>query len=742
MTGGVILSCCQVHNYWRSAIRRSNRPRAAGIVRRRVCPSHNARDAGRRFSTSATDGNAQRNTINKVASDDGTPPADSQINAASGNSLASNLAELSKARLSALVVSTTAFGFLSAGPTALAFTSLPTFFAASVGTAMCASSAATFNQVIEVERDGRMKRTSNRPLVTGAVSKDVAVGLGCLTGASGGLILGLGTDPVTTALGIGNIGLYAGMYTYLKPRSEINTWIGAVVGAIPPVMGWTAAGGSITDPEAVLLGTTLFLWQFPHFFALNWMYRADYKRGGFSMVAVNDPNGDRTAGLIKRYGMYLASLPFISAALEVTSPMFAVDAGILLNGYALHVASEFDKERSNANARKVFLTSLWYLPCVMMLFLLHSRRWHEEVTDDNKSTLKNGDVGDVSLLVSMQKLMNEIQAKGRELCMHEAIASKDIGLWLGSDSSKIAIDGSKCPIAIGKAAASSSIATKEALELKQESSQEESPSNESSLSIPTIARALGLDAPTKSRPSTDRGSGRDPGGGTRGRVIRTAVRPFQEGGGSIPSSASYTTRKTSMPAIIVSEAGAVGDYNHHRTSALRSTPDRAISILTGDVGSYVRSLDGGYFADDGVWNDDSDDGGDDGRRGYRDGDLGENVLVDGVDFDYFEVGMRYRFSSSTSSLNGGDGDAATTATTISEEGVVVEITEPMEPCANLCKLPYVNDPSLEPRHRVARCQYFLEALWQREGLRGWYAKVVRGGVVRVGDSLMFAVAPA
>ena len=257
-----------------------------------------------------------------------------------------------------------------------------------------------------------------------------------------------------------------------------------------------------------------------------------------------------------------------------------------------------------------------------------------------------------------------------------------------------------------------------------------------------IARALGLDAPTKSRPSTDRGSGRDPGGGTRGRVIRTAVRPFQEGGGSIPSSASYTTRKTSMPAIIVSEAGAVGDYNHYRTSALRSTPDRAISILTGDVGSYVRSLDGGYFADDGVWNDDSDDGGDDGRRGYRDGDLGENVLVDGVDFDYFEVGMRYRFSSSTSSLNGGDGDATTTATTISEKGVVVEITEPMEPCANLCKLPYVNDPSLEPRHRVARCQYFIEALGQREGLRGWYAKVVRGGVVRVGDSLSVAVAPA
>ncbi|KAL7449108.1 hypothetical protein ACHAWC_001197, partial [Mediolabrus comicus] len=341
------------------------------------------------------------------------------------SSTISNLAELSKARLSALVVSTTAFGFLSVGPTALAYTSLPTFAAASLGTALCASSAATFNQVIEVERDRKMKRTGNRPLVNGSVSKEMAIGLGCLTGSTGGILLGLGTDPITTMLGVGNIGLYAGLYTYLKPKSEINTWVGAIVGAIPPVMGWTAAGGSILDPEAILLGSTLFLWQFPHFFALNWMYRTDYKRGGFSMVAVNDPNGDRTASLIKRYGLYLASLPILSTALEVTSPMFAVE-GILLNGYALHVASKFDKERSNGNARKVFLTSLWYLPCVMMLFLLHSRRWHEEeaVTNDEKEAKHDSDRGDI--LDSVQALITRIQGKGRDLCMHEALASKEL----------------------------------------------------------------------------------------------------------------------------------------------------------------------------------------------------------------------------------------------------------------------------------------------------------------------------
>jgi len=292
-----------------------------------------------------------------------------------------------------------------------------------------------------------MKRTGNRPLVNGSVSKQAAIGLGCLTGSTGGILLGLGTDPITTMLGVGNIGLYAGLYTYLKPKSEINTWVGAVVGAIPPVMGWTAAGGSILDPEAVLLGSTLFLWQFPHFFALNWMYRTDYKRGGFAMVAVNDPNGDRTASLIKRYGVYLASLPFLSTALEVTSPMFAVE-GILLNGYALHVASKFDKERSNSNARKVFLTSLWYLPCVMMLFLLHSRRWHKEVTNFEK---------DKTILESLQSLMSIIQSKGRELCMHEALVSKEVEISIGKGGNKTSLDGSKCPISMTKAVANAQV---------------------------------------------------------------------------------------------------------------------------------------------------------------------------------------------------------------------------------------------------------------------------------------------
>eukprot|EP00957_Ditylum_brightwellii_P023542 1776932-Ditylum_brightwellii.AAC.1 len=167
-----------------------------------------------------------------------------------------------------------------------------------------------------------MKRTAHRPLVKGTISPANAKLLGTMTGVTGGTVLLYGTDPITAMLGVGNIALYSGLYTYLKPRSEINTWVGAVVGAIPPVMGWTAAGGSPLDTEALLMGSTLFLWQFPHFFALSWMHRIDYGRGGFQMVPVNDiqTKGDRTAGLIMRYTGYLSTVPILSTVLDVTSP--------------------------------------------------------------------------------------------------------------------------------------------------------------------------------------------------------------------------------------------------------------------------------------------------------------------------------------------------------------------------------------------------------------------------------------
>ena len=227
--------------------------------------------------------------------------------------------------------------------------------------------------------------------------------------------------------------------------------------------------------------------------------------------------------------------------------------------------------------------------------------------------------------------------------------------------------------------------------------------------IEKIAQTLGIDQAFQQNLKVESMSKSDPKV-NQGQVVRTAARPQQPSGGSIPSSRQYTTRKPFLPMIAVSDQGVTGDYNHYRTVALKSTGNRAISIITKDVSAYIQTSDGGYFA----------------NKGYNDGDLGENVLVDGVDFDFFQVGRSYRFSTQK---KGGESEGAV-------EDVIVEITEPMEPCANLCKLPYINDPTIaSPQERLGRCQYLIAALGQKEGLRGWYARIVQGGVIHVGDSL-------
>lgn len=186
-------------------------------------------------------------------------------------------------------------------------------------------------------------------------------------------------------------------------------------------------------------------------------------------------------------------------------------------------------------------------------------------------------------------------------------------------------------------------------------------------------------------------------------VVRTAARAYNATS-SKPSSGSYTTRKDSRPHLLVSKDGVVDDYNHYRTVALKSTPDRALSILTRDVMELIRTLEDYNQA--------------------QDGDLGENILVEGVTFSFFQIGQQYQFQRETNNNNDN-----------TQGDVIMEITAPMEPCSNLCKLPYVNDDRLSPKERISRCKAFLDRLGQVDGLRGWYAKVVQGGTVCVGDRL-------
>eukprot|EP00934_Nitzschia_sp_Nitz4_P003733 Nitzschia sp. Nitz4//scaffold3_size479765//13252//14544//NITZ4_000009-RA/size479765-processed-gene-0.40-mRNA-1//1//CDS//3329550485//3723//frame0 len=347
---------------------------------------------------------SQRVTTSALASDD----LDKETKSKSPSKTKAYL-DLAKARLSALVVTTTAAGFIAAGQPLAGQATI----AAScvVGTALCSSSAAAWNQIFEVDRDAKMKRTQNRPLVKGDLTVQEATIAATSWGLAGTGLLWVGTDPVTTMLGVSNIALYSGLYTYMKPRSIYNTWVGAVVGAIPPLMGWTAAtGGSLMDLDAMILGTTLYLWQMPHFFALGFMHRVDYKRGEFAMLPVLEKDGDRTSKVILRYAAYLSTVPFVATAAGVTSSMFALE-GIALNAYALYVANKFRQERTNANARKVFLTSLWYLPCWLTLFLIHSKVWDEE---------RDHDV----LMDAISDTVHSIRDQGRQMCPHEQVIAQ------------------------------------------------------------------------------------------------------------------------------------------------------------------------------------------------------------------------------------------------------------------------------------------------------------------------------
>ncbi len=145
-----------------------------------------------------------------------------------------------------------------------------------------------FIQVIETSNDSKMKRTRNRPLPSGRVSRQEALGWGFTSGAAGVAVLAYGSNPLTAALGAANLFLYVGPYTLSKPRSELNTWVGSLVGAVPPLMGWSAATGGVMAVEPLLLAAYLFIWQFPHFFSLAWLHREDYARGGFAMVSKPD----------------------------------------------------------------------------------------------------------------------------------------------------------------------------------------------------------------------------------------------------------------------------------------------------------------------------------------------------------------------------------------------------------------------------------------------------------------------
>uniref|UniRef100_A0A0D3EPP4 Heme O synthase n=1 Tax=Oryza barthii TaxID=65489 RepID=A0A0D3EPP4_9ORYZ len=250
--------------------------------------------------------------------------------------------ELSKARLSALVVATSGAGYVLGSGNMVDMAGLCCTCA---GTMMVAASANTLNQVFEIKNDAKMKRTMRRPLPSGRISPAHAAMWATTVGAAGTALLAWKANGLAAGLAASNLILYAFVYTPLKQMHPVNTWVGAIVGAIPPLLGWAAASSELSL-NAMILPAALYYWQIPHFMALAYICRNDYLAGGYRMFSFADPTGG------------------------LTSEWFSLEASLLTLGLTIGALS-FVLEPTPKTARRMFYGSLLYLPAFMAGLLLH-----------------------------------------------------------------------------------------------------------------------------------------------------------------------------------------------------------------------------------------------------------------------------------------------------------------------------------------------------------------------------------
>ncbi|MCB1032733.1 MAG: heme o synthase [Acidobacteria bacterium] len=279
--------------------------------------------------------------------------------------LTADLKELTRARLNLMVVLTSAIGFVLAvrGPFPVLL-----FLHTVVGTALVAAGSSALNQVLEREVDARMKRTANRPIPSGRIHADWALGIGVGLSVVGLAQLTFLVNPLTAFLGALTLAGYLFIYTPMKRRTSLATVVGAIPGAIPPVMGWTALRGQI-DLEAWALFGILFLWQLPHFLAIAWVYRSDYERGGLPMLPVVDPEGHATARQMILYCSVLLPVSLLPTVLGMNGMLyfvFAVLLGILYLAYSF----VFHQDRSNRAAMRLMIASVIYLPALLTAMML------------------------------------------------------------------------------------------------------------------------------------------------------------------------------------------------------------------------------------------------------------------------------------------------------------------------------------------------------------------------------------
>jgi len=288
------------------------------------------------------------------------------VTAAADRSRLSMFFELFKARLNALVLLTTMVGFYMGTTGAVDYVLM---LHTLLGTCLVAAGAAALNEWLERDYDRLMHRTEDRPLPSGRIQPDQAMMLGGALAGAGLIYLAVLVQPLTALLGAATFICYVCIYTPLKRVTSLNTLIGAIPGALPPLMGWTAAHGEPTIRGWALFAI-LFFWQLPHFLAIAWLYREDYARAGFKMLPVVDPTGVRTGRQTISHTLGLLVISLFPFLYRMAGPWYLIGAlvfGLIFLGCAVRFARRLDR----TSARLLFFASIIYLPLLFALLVLN-----------------------------------------------------------------------------------------------------------------------------------------------------------------------------------------------------------------------------------------------------------------------------------------------------------------------------------------------------------------------------------
>lgn len=283
----------------------------------------------------------------------------------SGRTRAADYFELTKPRITAMVLVTTLVGFHLAWrgtfPLLLLLHTL-------VGTGLMSAGSCVLNMLLERGPDARMRRTRHRPLPSARLTEAEVMRFGAALSVAGVVYLYFLVNPLTSALSVAALVSYIWMYTPLKRVTPWCTWVGAVSGAIPPMMGWTAVRNEV-DGVAWVLFAIMFLWQIPHFLAIAWLYREDYARGGFPMLSVNDVDGRQTVRQMALYSAALWGVSLLPTLYRATGFAYWL-AALLLGGTFVVLNVQFRNRRTLPMARRVFLFSLVYLTVLFGLMMV------------------------------------------------------------------------------------------------------------------------------------------------------------------------------------------------------------------------------------------------------------------------------------------------------------------------------------------------------------------------------------